>query len=106
MNGTASAMVNSPMIGSCSACSNVRVAPDAIRTRFTNGVIVRSLFFGRQRFSTCKADHHLGFFKLWSDDYTLVKNKTITVPMGTSNGFKVTEDTAFELLNLGETCAY
>ena len=91
-------------IGWCLTCSNIGVTPNAIRARFADGVVLGCLFIGGERFSACKAYHNFCFLKFRVDCYTLVKNKTVTVPVSASNGFKVTENTTFELLNIVESC--
>ena len=61
------------------------------------------LFFRRQGFAAGEADRRTGFSKIREECNTLVKDKTLTVPVVTSNLFKVAKDTPFKLLDVGET---
>ena len=95
--------MNCPTIGSSStADGNHVLAANAVRAGPANDVIGRGLFLKRERFSASEADHNLRFLELGVHSNTLVKHKTIAVPVRTSNLLKITEDASFELLDVGE----
>ena len=104
-NGTDGVMVNCPMTGSSlTAERNDMFSANAIGARHADHIILGCLLLDREGLPAGKTHHCIGLLELGIHRNTLIEDKTIPLPVVTTNGLEITQHTAFELFHVREPC--
>ena len=77
---------------------------NAIGARHADHIILGCLLLDREGLPAGKTHHCIGLLELGIHRNTLIEDKTIPLPVVTTNGLEITQHTAFELFHVREPC--